>query len=217
MTSSTSSLPFVPRPWGGLASFVDLHREMNRAFDNLFFNGGTLLASPFALTPGATSLPEVQDDENGVLVRVDMPGIQAADLDVRLEGDMLTVSGEREKTAAPGRDADAQATVRIESAVRLPFVPDPEAVRADLKDGVLTVQVPRDGRSERSRRIQVSAASDGNGSSSNGAGARVSAAAPAQAIESAGESREAIESAARARFDSDIDAQAERSAHAESA
>jgi HSP20 family protein len=213
MTSSTSSLPFVPRPWGGLASFVDLHREMNRAFDNLFFNGGTLLASPFALAPGATSLPEVQDDEKGVLVRVDMPGIQAADLDVRLEGDMLTVSGEREKTATPGRDAEGQATVRIESAVRLPFVPDPEEVRADLKDGVLTVQVPRDGRSERSRRIQVIAASEGNGSPSNDA--RGSAASSTQDIESAGESREAAESAARARFDAD--AQEEMSAHAESA
>jgi HSP20 family protein len=168
MTTPLPSLPFAPRPWGGLASFVDLHREMNRAFDNLFFNGGALLSSPLSLAQGAGSgLVDVQDDDNGVCVRVDMPGIKPTDLDVRLDGDMLTLSGRRQRTLGTRSGQDGQSVVRFESAVRLPFAPSPEAVQAELKDGVLTVQVPRDAGIERSRRIQVKAASGADASDSS--------------------------------------------------
>lgn len=55
MSSPTPCLSFAPRPWDGPASFVDLHRKMNRAFDNLFFDGSAWVTSPLACPQTASS------------------------------------------------------------------------------------------------------------------------------------------------------------------
>jgi HSP20 family protein len=161
MAHPTSALSAARRPWGGLASLVDLHREMNRVFDDLFFNGGALMASPFTLAQNAsTPLLDVQDKDDEVCVRADMPGVAPADLDVRIEDDMLTMTGERRQEGADG-GARERGVGRFQHAVRLPFAPDPEQVRAELANGVVTVHLPRRPEQARSRRIEVRAAGDG--------------------------------------------------------
>ena len=49
--------------------------------------------------------------------------------------------------------------------MRLPFAADPEQVQASFENGILTVTVPKTGRQERSRRIQV----QGGGATDQGA------------------------------------------------
>jgi HSP20 family protein len=150
-----TALSAARRPWGGLASLVDLHREMNRVFDDLFFNGGALMASPFTLARNATApLLDVQDKDDEVCVRADMPGVAPADLEVRIEDDMLTLTGQRRRPDADG----GAAPLRVQHAVRLPFAPDPGQVRAELAHGVVTVHLPRQPEQARSRRIEVQVA-----------------------------------------------------------
>jgi HSP20 family protein len=80
------------------------------------------------------------------LVRVDVPGIKATELDVALAGGLLVISGARYVTAGP----DAERFHRLERpagsfrrSVALPTAATPEMVHAEIEDGVLTVVVPK--------------------------------------------------------------------------
>src|SRR5258706_12082944 len=42
--------------------------------------------------------------------------------------------------------------------LQLPFAPDPDQVRANFKDGILTIALPKQGRRQKSRRIEIGSA-----------------------------------------------------------
>jgi HSP20 family protein len=80
------------------------------------------------------------------LVRVDVPGIKAGELDVAFAGGLLVVSGARYLAAGP----DGERFHRLERpagsfrrSVALPTAATPEMVHASVEDGVLTVVVPK--------------------------------------------------------------------------
>jgi HSP20 family protein len=98
-------------------------------------------------------------EENGQLcLRADLPGMRAQDLDVRVDGDMLTISGERKSEQSRNeRDYHVMECShgRFRRTVQLPFTPNPDEVRAEVKHGVLELHIPKHSAQERSRRIQV--------------------------------------------------------------
>jgi HSP20 family protein len=78
---------------------------------------------------------------------VDLPGVVADDLDVRVEHNMLFVEATR-------RDAAGTADRRFRRAVALRGRIDAEQIHAALRDGVLTVELPRVG-TDRPRQVPV--------------------------------------------------------------
>jgi HSP20 family protein len=109
-------------------------RELNR----LFTTEGALAA----FMPPA----DVIVTEDGVTVYMDVPGMSADTLELELENDVLTVRGER---PLPYED-DPQAVRRIERrfgrferSLRVPRGLDPDAVEAELANGVLTLRIPK--------------------------------------------------------------------------
>jgi len=99
---------------------------------------------------------DVFETEDSLVVRVELPGVQGEDLGVRVDGDVLHISGVRSIPKEPG----ATRLHRMEIAfgpfrrvIKLPVPFDNEAVHAHLEDGFLRVVFPHR-RSER-RRITV--------------------------------------------------------------
>ncbi|XP_015688937.1 19.0 kDa class II heat shock protein-like [Oryza brachyantha] len=95
---------------------------------------------------------DVKELPSGALVlAVDMPGVSPADVRVQVEeGNVLTISGERKRPgdAGDGKAADAVKYLRMERRMGkfmrkfpLPESADLDSVRAEYKDGVLTVTV----------------------------------------------------------------------------
>jgi HSP20 family protein len=84
--------------------------------------------------------------------------MQAQDLDVRVDGDVLTISGER-KSEQNRNERDyhvmERSRGRFQRSIQLPFSPNPDEVRAEVRHGVLEVRIPKHAAQERSRRIQV--------------------------------------------------------------
>jgi HSP20 family protein len=87
------------------------------------------------------------------LVRVDVPGIKAGELDVAFAGGLLVISGARYLAAGP----EGERFHRLERpagsfrrSVALPTAATPEMVHASLEDGVLTVVAPKCARTARS-------------------------------------------------------------------
>ena len=82
---------------GGLSSvdpFLDLHREMNRLFDDAFRGIGL----PASFTGGSQgiSMPrlDMHEQDNELCVEADLPGVKASDVDLQIDDDVLTISAE---------------------------------------------------------------------------------------------------------------------------
>jgi HSP20 family protein len=86
---------------------------------------------------------DFSEDDESFTVRADLPGIDKADIDVSLTDRVLTLKGEKKAEKEEGdkkryyrRESWAG---RFERSVTLPSSADASTVKADLKDGVLTV------------------------------------------------------------------------------
>ncbi len=157
----------TPRGGRGLASrgdpFLSLHREMNRLFDDAFQNfGGPNFGGSQGGQQGGVqqTIPQLDVHESGdeLVVTADLPGLSGSDIDLRIEGDMLTIQGERsnqQERDEHGYHVMERSSGSFQRSLRLPFEPDPEKLTADCQNGVLTIHVPKEGQQQRSKRIEV--------------------------------------------------------------
>lgn len=127
-----------------------LSREMDRLFDPMGIPALRTAGGGFPAVNVAT-------EEEKVHVLLFAPGIDPAQLDVSMIGNMLTVKGRRELPEVP---EGTQAWVRERPAgqfvrtLTLPDDVDPQRVEAQSRDGLVWIQVMRQ-ESARPRRIQV--------------------------------------------------------------
>src|SRR5262249_11915720 len=125
-------------PWGG-----NFRREMERFFDRFVEPGGEAFE-----TLGCEWMPrlDVAETKDAMIVKAEMPGVEAKDIGVTLMGDLLTLKGEREKAA----EEKEERYHRVERtygtflrSVRLPMAVDGSKVTAAFKNGVLVVTLPK--------------------------------------------------------------------------
>ncbi|MHB8874683.1 MAG: Hsp20/alpha crystallin family protein [Myxococcaceae bacterium] len=98
--------------------------------------------------PTATFVPafEVKETKDAFVFKSDLPGMTDKDIDVSLAGNRLTISGKREAEQQDSSENYYTYERSYGSFMRcftLPDTVDADHVRADLKDGVLTVSVPK--------------------------------------------------------------------------
>lgn len=121
--------------------FWGLHKDFER-----FFGGFApwLKNTPSAATAGKIVYPliNLRDDENNIYVHAEVPGLEIGDLDVAYEDGVLTIKGERkpEEGNYLFRERPEGLFVRI---VNVAWPINPDAVTAALKDGLLTVTLPK--------------------------------------------------------------------------
>jgi HSP20 family protein len=97
-------------------------------------------------TRNARFTPELDviETKQGWTILLDVPGVAKGSLDVRLEGSQLVISGTRDAGRPEGKIRRSErASGDFEREFLLPTRSDPTRVNAQLKDGVLTVLVPR--------------------------------------------------------------------------
>ena len=141
-----------------------LQREIDRVFDDVFSggdNGGGRSASSSMMSAPRIDL---QDSEGELRLHADLPGVQPSDLDIRVEGDVLTIRGERKSESERNEQnfhVMERSHGRFQRSVQLPFAPNPEEVQASVREGVLEVRIPKRAPQERSRRIEVRGAESG--------------------------------------------------------
>lgn len=107
-----------------------------------------------------TLVPEVDiyEDVEGIYVRADIPGVSRDRLDLQVNKDALTIEGEASIDMPEGMEAmyaDIRST-RYRRSFVLSAELDTEKIDASLKDGVLSIHIPK--RAEaKPRKIQVNA------------------------------------------------------------
>lgn len=106
--------------------------------------------------PALVPAVDVFEDENGITLKADLPGVSKESLNVRVEGDQLTIDGQ----VALGESARLEpvyAEVRVAQYRRtfaLSRDLDTGKIDATMKNGVLTLRIPK-GEQAKPRRIPV--------------------------------------------------------------
>lgn len=130
-------------------------------FEDLFapLPWGSLLRAPEA---------EVVETEAGFRVMLEMPGTRAEDIDIGLEDNVLTISGEKRQEWSEGEEQgrwhlSERRYGRFSRSFVLPRDVDAERIEARFEDGVLHVSIPKSERARR-RRIEIQRGGARNGS-----------------------------------------------------
>lgn len=101
------------------------------------------------------ALADLEEDDDGFTIEVDLPGVAKDDVSIELEGRRLVVSAERKERERIGVLRHRTRHVgSLRHEVVLPADVDSDKVEADLQDGVLTIRLPK-AESSRPRRIAL--------------------------------------------------------------
>lgn len=139
-----SLMPFPGRDVArGADPFSALQREINRAFDDAW-RGAPTPATRAAI--GWSPSVDVKEEKGQLVVHADLPGVSEKDVSLQLDGDVLSIRGERrsekEEKGEDGAWHIAERSYGIFSrAFTLPFTPPPGGVEASFRNGVLTVTI----------------------------------------------------------------------------
>ena len=111
-------------------------------------------------TPQRAALPavDVYEDDAGITLLADMPGVPRDQLELKVEGDALSIEGGVRTLTPEGLEA-VYAEVRVPRYRRtftLSRELDASRIDASLKDGVLTLRIPKQAFAQ-PRRIEVQA------------------------------------------------------------
>jgi HSP20 family protein len=152
MTTITRLQPF--------RGFSALQDQVNRIFNETVRNQG----DESAMTAWAPSV-DIFETPNELVVKADLPEVDEKDIDVRVENNLLTIRGERkfDKTVAEDNYLRIERTYGTFSrSFSLPNTVSAEAIRAEYKNGVLTVNLPKREESKpRQVKVNVTTATNG--------------------------------------------------------
>jgi len=152
---------------------LSLHREMNRLFDD-FFRGPGLPTRNGGQNQGSLgnfidASMDVSETDKEIRITAELPGVAEQDIDVSLDDDVLTIRGEKkleQKNEKENYHFVERSYGTFQRSIRLPGSVDPEQVKADFENGVLTVTLPKSAQQERTHRIQVQGRSGHDGQQS---------------------------------------------------
>ncbi len=141
--------------WEPARELQSVQQEMNRLF-------GTLFDSPAGgghggLTRRWIPAMDLLEEDDHFVLRADLPGLDEGDVNVELEDNVLTVSGERKSEREDHKDGYyriERATGSFSRSLTLPEGIDPESIQARFEKGVLEVMVPKPER-RKPRRVAI--------------------------------------------------------------
>jgi HSP20 family protein len=129
--------------WDPFREFVTLQDRMNRLFrDSYGTEGGEEALTSTTFAPPV----DVYEDEHSVTLKIEVPGIEEKDIDVRIENNTLTVHGERKFEKEEKEENFRRVERQYGSFTRtftLPNTVDHENVQADYDKGVLKVKLAK--------------------------------------------------------------------------
>jgi HSP20 family protein len=145
--------------WNRLRNLSNLQEQVNQLFDSATPAQG----DNSALTSWAPAV-DIHETENEVVLKADIPGVNEKDIDVRVENNTLTVRGERNFSKEVKEDNYLRIERTYGSFSRsfgLPNTVNTEAIKAEYKNGVLTVEMPKRAESK-PKQVKINVAASQN-------------------------------------------------------
>ena len=145
--------------WEPARELEAFQTDMNRLFDSFFRSEANSTVRRWV---PATDLTE---DGDQMLLRLDLPGLSEEDVAVEVEGNVLTISGERqdERETKEGSILRTERSYgKFSRSFTLPEGTDPDAIAGGFDKGVLELRIPKPAE-QKPRRIEIGSAGKQNG------------------------------------------------------
>jgi HSP20 family protein len=151
-------------PFFGGSPFA-LFRRLSDDMDRLFFGGGSSLGAFGNVSGRFVPNVDVEEHEDKIVVRADLPGVRPDDFRVDIEDDALVLQGERRSE----REETHGGVRRVERShgsfrriIPLPQGANLESADARFENGVLEIEIPLQ-KQTKSRRVEVRSGSGSSG------------------------------------------------------
>lgn len=146
----------IPTRWAGrglrtFPEFEGTENRLSRFFDWPFEEGETF---------GWTPTVDVEETDEALVLTAEMPGLEAENVEIEVEGNLLTLSGEktaeRESEETDGRNLRVweRRYGSFSRSFTLPNAVEADKIKADFENGVLTIRMPKAAEAK-GRRIPV--------------------------------------------------------------
>ena len=143
--------------WEPVRELNTLQSEMNRLFNTIF---DTPVPNETAGVRRWIPAMDLVETDNDFVLRADLPGVAEGDVNIELEDNVLTVSGERKSE----HEERQEGYYRVERAggsfsrsLALPEGVDADAIRASFENGVLEIHIPKP-EERKPRKVAISVA-----------------------------------------------------------
>ena len=134
-------------------------RTMNQAMDNWFSDFNDWFSARSLGTPSV----DVFENDESLIVKAEMPGFKPEDVDIRVEGNLLTMRGQTQQHT-DNQDGQYHLRERRQSSftrsIALPSYVQVDKANAEFENGILTLTLPKV-EEARPKRITVTAKSKG--------------------------------------------------------
>jgi HSP20 family protein len=144
--------------WEPIRNLLTLQDRMNRLFTES--QGHEAGHEDWALGGSWAPAVDIYEQEGFITLKAELPGVDPKDVDVRVENNVLTLKGERHFDGEVKRE-DYHRVERTYGAFTrsftLPSVVNPEKIKAEIKDGILKLTLPKKDEAK-PRQITINAA-----------------------------------------------------------
>lgn len=147
----------------GFSPVGDFQSEINRLFEDFFGNSGfpAVLERPAARPRGYDFHPavDVKETEKSYRIAADLPGINSKDVQVTVADGYVTIRGEKKAEAKEEKEGyfrQERSYGSFQRVIALPETANLDEAEATVKDGVLTVEIPKKAESKtKQRTLQI--------------------------------------------------------------
>lgn len=124
--------------WQPFPEMETLRRQMDQIFDEM---ANSNRDAQVTWKPAI----ELEDTEQHVILRAEIPGVEAKDLDIRVTREAVAIAGEHryEKKAERGYVRSEFRYGNFQRVIALPVAVQNDQVQAEFKDGILTLTLPK--------------------------------------------------------------------------
>ncbi|MER3493625.1 MAG: molecular chaperone [Mastigocladus sp. ERB_26_2] len=126
--------------WQPFQEIENLQQDMNRLFDRLMTRDGERIGTNFI--PAA----EMQETSDAIHLKLEIPGMDAKDIDVQVSAEAVSISGERKeetKTEEKGMTRTEFRYGKFQRVIPLPARVENTNVKAEYKNGILQLTLPK--------------------------------------------------------------------------
>lgn len=116
--------------------------DLERVFDSMFDTNGEFIPDPFH------TRMDVSETDTAVVVKMDLPGVAAKDIDISVDNNLLTIRGERKEEKEETDKAKQYHRIErrfgsFSRSLPLPCAVNEGEAAAEFKEGVLSVTLPK--------------------------------------------------------------------------
>jgi HSP20 family protein len=131
--------------WEPFRDLLSLQERMNRMF-NEQYRGAGAAEDEWALGGSWAPAVDIYEQGSDIVLKAELPGVDPKDVDIRLENNVLSLRGQRKfenEVKKENYHRVERSYGTFSRSFTLPSVVDQNAIKAEFKDGILKVVLPK--------------------------------------------------------------------------